>query len=65
VSVVSLDVENVASPFNHTEMALPGCGTSRRRQRGDLQSIVRVAGMTNDASHVLMELSNVRILIVL
>jgi WD40 repeat protein len=64
VSVVSLNVENVASPFNHTEMALPGCGTSRRRQRGDLQSIVRVAGMTNDASHVLMELSNVRILIV-
>lgn len=63
VSVVSLDVENVSSPFNHTEMALPGCGTSRRRQRGDLQSIVRVAGMTKDAGHVLLELSNVRILL--
>lgn len=59
VSVVSLDVENVGSPYNHTEMALPGCGTNRRRQRGDLQSIQQVAGMTKDASHVLLELSNV------
>jgi WD40 repeat protein len=63
VSVVSLDVENVGSPYNHTEMALPGGGGSRRRQRGDLQSIVRVAGMTKDAGHVLLELSNVRIII--
>ena len=62
VSVVSLDVENVSSPYNHTEMALPGFSgerTNRRQQRGDLQSIVRVAGMSRDADHVLLELSNV------
>jgi WD40 repeat protein len=62
VSVVGLDVENVTSPYNITEMALPGnpAQTSRRQQRGDLQSIVRVAGMSKDADHVLLELSNVR-----
>lgn len=60
LSVVSLDVENVGSPYNHTELALPRRGTSRRQQRGDLQSIVKVAGITKDANHVLLELSNVR-----
>jgi hypothetical protein len=64
VSVVGLDVENVTSPYNITEMALPvnpaSHQTSRRQQRGDLQSIIRVAGMSKDACHVLLELSNVR-----
>jgi WD40 repeat protein len=64
VSLVALDLDNVTSPYNITEMALPAnpaCHpTSRRQQRGDLQSIIRVAGMSKDTDHVLLELSNVR-----
>jgi len=83
MSVVSLDVENVKSPFNHMDLALPKTGMTdssssscltalaaaggssssssrggRRQQRGELKSIVNVAGMVMDAGHVLLELSD-------
>ncbi len=70
LSIVSLNVDNLKSPFNHTELALPEPGSSnnnnnstvcrppRRQQRGDLKSVVNVIGMANDASHILLELSD-------
>jgi hypothetical protein len=82
MSIVSLDVENLQSLYNHTELALPssasanndGAGSGsgsgntgmvssrRRQQRGDLKSIVSVAGPVLDAGQVLLELSDGSIL---
>jgi hypothetical protein len=75
MSVVCLDVEDVTSPYNHMELALPsadgspppdtgfGRRTSRsgRQQRGELKSVINVAGLSVDAGHVLLELSDVRV----
>ena len=69
INVVGLDVDDVSSPFNCTELALPAGGadhfvdrrkTSRtgRQQRGDLKSIVNVTGLVFDASHALLQLSD-------
>ena len=62
-SLVSLNVENLRSPFNHTEMALPGIsvsptGSSRRMQRGDLKSVQAAFGSVENANHVLLEISD-------
>lgn len=71
MSIVALDVDNLQSVYNHTELALPGLsaasslavsGSRRRQQRGDLKSIVSVAGMALDAGQVLLELSDGSIL---
>eukprot|EP00978_Attheya_sp_CCMP212_P026092 scaffold85134_cov51-Attheya_sp.AAC.6 len=65
MSVVCLDVEDVTSPYNHMELALPsadgapppdtgfGRRTSRsgRKQRGELKSVINVAGLSTDAGH--------------
>jgi len=72
MGVMHLDVKDIQSPFNHTEIALPNAkgnekGTmwsevrssrSSRQQRGELKSAVSVAGLSSDASHVVLELSN-------
>jgi len=74
MGVMYLDVDDIQSQFNHTELALPnvsdsaeslsfldtGRRTARtgRQQRGDLKSVVKVAGLSNDAHHVLLELSD-------
>ena len=69
INVVGLDADDVSSPFNCTELALPSGGsdnfvdrrkTSRtgRQQRGDLKSIVNVTGLVFDASHALLQLSD-------
>ena len=72
MSVVNLDVEDVLSLYNVTELALPGVGEdpfdalgtggrrsrSGRQQRGDLKSVTSVAGLESDAGHVLLELSD-------
>ena len=72
MSVVNLDVEDVLSLYNVTELALPGVGEdpfdafgaggrrsrSGRQQRGDLKSVISVAGLESDAGHVLLELSD-------
>ena len=71
MSVMCLDVEDVQSPFNHTELAFPGennddtedhkarrSSRSKRQQRGELKSIINVTGLTQDAAHVILELSN-------
>ena len=69
MSVMCLDVEDVQSPFNHTELAFPGknndnaddgrrSSRSKRQQRGELKSIMSVTGLTQDAAHVILELSN-------
>jgi hypothetical protein len=85
MSIVSLDVENLQSLYNHTELALPssssasnadGAGSGgtggtggtgmvssrRRQQRGELKSIVSVAGPVLDAGQVLLELNDGSIL---
>lgn len=72
MGVMFLDVEDIQSQFNHTELALPnangvvenssfGRRSARggRQQRGDLKSVVRVSGLDKDAHHVLLELSDV------
>ncbi|KAL9188447.1 hypothetical protein ACHAXT_006825 [Thalassiosira profunda] len=69
INVVGLDADDVSSPFNSTELALPIADaggeylsrrTSRtgRQQRGDLTSVVHVAGLSHDAGHALLQLSN-------
>ena len=72
MSVVDLDVEDVLSLYNVTELALPGVGEdpfdalgaggrrsrSGRQQRGELKSVISVAGLESDAGHVLLELSD-------
>jgi hypothetical protein len=69
INVVGLDVDDVSSPFNCTELALPAGGTDQffdrrkasrtgRQQRGDLKSIVNVTGLVFDASHALLQLSD-------
>jgi hypothetical protein len=69
INVVGLDVDDVSSPFNCTELALPVGGTEQfvdrkrtsrtgRQQRGDLKSIVNVTGLVFDASHALLQLSD-------
>lgn len=62
-SLVSLNVENLLSPYNHTEMALPGSsvspvGGTRRMQRGDLRSVESAYGSAEQADHVLLEISD-------
>jgi len=72
MGVMFLDVEDIQSQFNHTELALPNAdgavesssfgrraARSGRQQRGDLKSVVRVSGLDKDAHHVLLELSDV------
>ena len=67
INVVGLDADDVSSPFNCTELALPmvdaGKGELRSssrtgRQRGDLKSVVHVAGLVYDAGHALLQLSD-------
>ncbi|KAK1746922.1 hypothetical protein QTG54_002266 [Skeletonema marinoi] len=69
INVVGLDADDVSSPFNCTELALPAGGTDHfvdrrkasrtgRQQRGDLKSIVNVTGLVFDASHALLQLSD-------
>lgn len=69
INVVGLDVDDVSSPFNCTELALPAGGTDHivdrrktsrtgRQQRGDLKSIVSVTGLVFDASHALLQRSD-------
>lgn len=65
MSIVHLDVDRqqLHSPYNHTEIALPGTNapsvrSSRRPQRGDLKCIQAVSGMVADAGRVLLELSD-------
>jgi WD40 repeat protein len=62
LSIVSLDQPKNA--YNHTELALPGLlvaggGASRRQRRGDLKQVVRVATLSQNASHALLELDDV------
>jgi len=78
MGVMYLDVEDIQSPFNHNEFALPSGngdeeaandwsqqnrraarGGTGRQQRGELKSVINVAGMNCDASHVVLELSDV------
>ena len=77
MGVMYLDVEDIQSQFNHTELALPNISDtidcapfldpgrrsarSGRQQRGDLKSVVKVAGLDNDAHHVILELSDVSV----
>jgi hypothetical protein len=69
INVVGLDADDASSPFNCTELALPvdaagdfsaGNRNSRtgRQQRGELKSVVNVAGLAFDASHALLQLSD-------
>ena len=69
MNVVGLDADDVSSPFNCTELALPGdAGSDQlvssrpsrtgRQQRGDLKSVVNVAGLVFDASHALLQVSD-------
>lgn len=68
INVVGLDVDDVSSPFNSSELLLPLSDsppaavttTSRtgRQQRGDLKSVEHVAGLVFDASHALLQLSD-------
>jgi hypothetical protein len=61
ISMVKLDVPDISSPYNHTELALPstqGAVPSRRQQRGELKTIISVAGMAMDPSYVLLEVSD-------
>ena len=56
ISLVNL---NVDAPYNVTELELPHRGRiSGRQQRGQMQSLQQVAGMSMDASHVLLEMSD-------
>lgn len=78
MGVMYLDVEDIQSPFNHNEFALPSSngeeesandwsqnnrrtarGGTGRQQRGELKSVINVAGMNYDANHVVLELSDV------
>ena len=68
INVVGLDVDDLLSPFNSSELLLPLSDplpaaittTSRtgRQQRGDLKSVEHVAGLVFDASHALLQLSD-------
>lgn len=65
MSLVSLNVDNLRSEYNHTEMALPGGavsppvgGASRRMQRGDLKNVVEAYGNVENANHVILEISD-------
>lgn len=88
INVVGLDADDVSSPYNCTELALPSSGAGAeqfaggrrfsrqqrgepelfvaasrpsrtgRKQRGDLKSVVHVAGLVFDASHALLQLSD-------
>eukprot|EP00977_Amphora_coffeiformis_P016589 scaffold5169_cov172-Amphora_coffeaeformis.AAC.20 len=63
MSLVSLNVDNLLSEYNHTEMALPGVapspvGSSRRMQRGDLKNVVEAYGSVEKANHVILEISD-------
>jgi hypothetical protein len=62
MSLVSLNVANLQSPYNHTELALPGSAPSpvpsRRAQRGDLKSLQAAYGSLHQARHVLLEISD-------
>ena len=79
MSIVPLDVANLQTAYNHTELALPlgglggaaGVGgssmlrTNRRQQRGELKSVVAVAGMAMDPGYVLLEVCDVRLFLFL
>lgn len=70
INLIPLDAEDVSSPFNVTELALPltdadvgNAMSSRpsrsgRQQRGELKSVVNVCGLVFDASHALLNLSD-------
>ncbi|KAL7548804.1 hypothetical protein ACHAWF_012060 [Thalassiosira exigua] len=72
INVVGLDADDVSSPFNRTELALPDVGgagaigdffggrpsRTGRQQRGDLKSVIHVAGLAHDAGHALLQLSD-------
>ena len=68
INVVGLDADDASSPFNCSELALPlDVGSDNpvnrysrtgRQQRGDLKSVVNVAGLVFDASHALLQLSD-------
>jgi len=72
INVVGLDADDVSSPFNCTELALPLADSAGgelyamstrpsrtgRQQRGDLKSVVHVAGLVFDASHALLQISD-------
>eukprot|EP00804_Cyclotella_cryptica_P010784 CCRYP_008733-RB/>CCRYP_008733-RB protein AED:0.03 eAED:0.03 QI:381/1/1/1/1/0.83/6/3101/1099 len=70
INLIPLDAEDVSSPFNVTELALPMTDgavdnavanrTSRsgRQQRGELKSVVNVCGLVYDSSHALLNLSD-------
>ena len=69
INLIPLDAEDVSSPFNVTELALPMTDAidhtivnrpsrSGRQQRGELKSVVNVCGLVFDASHALLNLSD-------
>jgi len=73
INVVGLDADDASSPYNCTQLALPSAdgsgdlpvsgrpsrtGRTGRQQRGDLKSVVHVAGLVFDASHALLQLSD-------
>ena len=70
INLIPLDAEDVSSPFNVTELALPmndggfdntmanRPSRSGRQQRGELKSVVNVSGLVFDASHALLNLSD-------
>ena len=69
INLISLDAEDVSSPFNVTELALPMTeavdhhsairpSRSGRQQRGELKSVVKVCGLVFDSSHALLSLSD-------
>lgn len=70
INLIPLDAEDVSSPFNVTELALPMSDAavehgvanrhsrSGRQQRGELKSVVNVCGLVYDSSHALLNLSD-------
>lgn len=67
INLIPLDADDVSSPFNLTELALPqdsgmeqSVRPSRtgRQQRGELKSVVNVSGLEFDTTHALLNLSD-------
>ena len=71
INLIPLDADDLSSPFNVTELALPMIdgavdhhamssrpSRSGRQQRGELKSVVNVCGLVFDTSHALLNVSD-------